>query len=536
MHELIVQLLSYVRGTWRHRWLMLGVAWVVCVVGWVAVMYMPDQYRASARVFVDTNSVLKPLLRGLAIQTSESRRIALMTKTLLSRPNLEKLARMTDLDLQAKTPEDMEELLNELGKKLRLRGGRDNFYTISYVDKDPELAKLLVKSLLTLFVEGNLGESRKEQDSAHQFLEQQIKEYEARMLEAEHKATLFKQKNLGFLGGDAGGYYARLNNAKAQLKAARLDLKMQQDRLKVLREQLQKEKENPGSVTIDQGSLSPPSETDLRISNLEMKLDELLLNYTEQHPDVIGIRRTIENLKKRQAEESAALDESETTEGGPETSVVYQQMKLIYSEAEAEVASKKAMVDEYEKRVKDLAAAVDRVLKVEAESKQLNRDFGLIKKTYNTLVAQLEKARMARKVDTQANTVRFRVVDPPRVPLEPSGPNRPLLSSGVLAVGLGLGIALAFLLSQLRPTFDDRRLMGETIGLPVLGSVDMVWTGAQKRRRTLRSMTFLVTFLGLAGTYGAVMSLHLLDIDISSHLDQIRSHIDANILSRITGI
>ena len=535
MHELILQLLSYVRGTWRSRWLMLGVAWIVCVIGWIVVMDMPDQYQASARVFVDTNSVLKPLLRGLAMQTSEARRITLMTKTLLSRPNLEKLARMTDMDLQAKTPEDMEALLDGLGKDIKLAGGsrgNNNFYNISYVDKDPELAKLLVKSLLTLFVEGNLGESRKEQDSARHFLEQQIKEYEARMLEAEQKATLFKQKNMGFLGGEAGGYYSRLGGTRGQLKATKLDLKMQQDRLEVLRQQMEEEKKNPGSVAMAE---QLPTEIDLRISALEIRLDELLLNYTDNHPDVIGIRRIIEDLRAKQeqqlAEEAALLDESETTAGATETTEVYQQIKLLYSQAQAEIAAKKAEVEEYTKRMKDLESAIDRVLKVEAESKQLNRDFGLIKKTYSTLVARLETAHMARKVDTQTDAVRFRVIEPPRVPLEPSGPNRTLFSSGVLVAGLGLGIALAFLLSQLRPTFYDRRLMGETIGLPVLGSIDMVWTSAQKRRRAMRSITFLAGFLGLAGAYGGVMSLHLLDIDISSHLDQIRSHIDMNILS-----
>ena len=527
MHELIIQLLAYVRGVWQRRWLMIGVAWVVSAVGWVYVMQMPDQYQATARVYVDTSSILKPLLRGLAIDTGERHRITMMTKTLFSRPNMEKLTRMTDLDLQAKTPEEMDELLNRLSRTIKLKGGRDNLYRISYVDEDPEMAKMVVKALLTLFVEGNLGESRKDQDVAHQFLEQQIKEYEARMVEAESAATRFKQKNMGFLGNNAGSYYSRLSGAKEQLKTAKLDLKMQQDRLMVLRKQLEDEKESPGStgISFDAGA---PSETDTRISALEVKLDDLLLRYTDQHPDVIGTRRTINDLKakqKQQAAELAAAIAGEQGEGGraPETSVVYQQMKLVYSQAEAEVASKKAMVQEYERRVQSLEKAVDRALKVEAEHAQLNRDYGAIKRNYSELVAQLEKARMTRRVDTQTDTVRFRVVDPPRVPLDPFGPNRALFSSGVLLVGLGLGVALAFLLSQLRPAFDDRRLMGEVLGLPVLGSVDMVWTADQKRRRIVRSFAFLMAFLGLVAVYGGVMSLHLLDIDVSSHVNQIRN-------------
>ncbi|MFM1891764.1 MAG: hypothetical protein RLZ44_841, partial [Pseudomonadota bacterium] len=176
MHEVLVLLLRHARGVWRYRWWMLGIAWVVCLVGWTVVARMPDQYQATARVYVDTSSVLQPFLQGLAIRTTDTdRKISLMTRTLLSQPNLEKVMRMTDLDLQAKTAEDREEILAELGKDIRFGStSKDNLYTINYPNNSPELAKLVVKSLLTIFMEGNLGEARKEQDTATQFLEQQI--------------------------------------------------------------------------------------------------------------------------------------------------------------------------------------------------------------------------------------------------------------------------------------------------------------------------------------------------------------------------
>ena len=154
MHELIAQLLRYARETWRFRWWMLGISWAVCVIGWAVVARLPDQYEASARVFVDTESVLAPMLRGLALQTdSAERRVLLMTRTLLSQPNMEKLLRMSDLDLQAKTPEQQEALIEGLRKSISLSSpGRDNLYTISYGHRSPEMAKLVVKSLLTIFM------------------------------------------------------------------------------------------------------------------------------------------------------------------------------------------------------------------------------------------------------------------------------------------------------------------------------------------------------------------------------------------------
>jgi len=544
MHDLIRQLVAYIRGVLRYRWWLLSIAWVVCIIGWLVVANLPDQYQASAKVFVDTNSLLRPLLRGLAVQTNEQHRIRLMTKTLLSRPNLEKVTRMTDLDLKAKTPEEMEQLLDGLAKDIEFKGagGRgDNMYTIGYTNEDPELAKLIVKSLLTIFVESNLGESRKEQDTAHQFLEQQIEEYEARLLEAENNLTAFKQKNMGYMSGNAEGYYQRLGSMKDQLQSAQLELKIQRDRMKVLKQQLEGEVPTFGLVQQDYlkdpGVIAATSETENRIKNLNLKLDELLLRYTDQHPDVIAIHQTIKALEEKQAkEEEAAVKEAEEqaalepNEPAPPPelaqNVVYQQMKMAYSTAEAEVAAKKAVVHEYSRRIKDLESAVDRVLKVEAERAQLNRDYATVKKNYNELVARLESARLARKVDTRTDTVRFRVVEPPRVPHEPSGPNRILLSSAVFVVGLGLGVALAFLMSQLRPTFDDRRIMSEITGLPVLGSVDMVWTDEQKKGRASRGLAFSVVFLGLVAAYGVVMSIYLLDIDVGLQTEEMRSIYD----------
>ena len=101
MRELYEQILTYLGGIWRYRWFMMLVIWLVCIVGWSVVYQLPDKYQSSARVHVDTQSMLKPLLRGLTITTNSSQRVQLVTRTLLSRPNLEKLfLKLTGHDLR----------------------------------------------------------------------------------------------------------------------------------------------------------------------------------------------------------------------------------------------------------------------------------------------------------------------------------------------------------------------------------------------------------------------------------------------------
>ena len=128
MQEIIRLALFYVNGIWRYRWFTLAAAAVICPIGWAYVATMPDEYEATARVFVDTDSVLTPLLRGLAIQTDEDRRVRMMTNVLFSRENMEKLARMTDLDLRAKTPQDMDRLAADLKSRVNLGSEGNNIY------------------------------------------------------------------------------------------------------------------------------------------------------------------------------------------------------------------------------------------------------------------------------------------------------------------------------------------------------------------------------------------------------------------------
>ncbi len=526
MDSILLQLTAYLRGIWRYRWWMLNIAWVICLIGWFIVARLPDQYEAYARVYVNTDSVLRPLLKGLAAQSqNQQRKVRLMTRTLLSRPNLEKVMRMTDLDLHAKDDAEKEEIIDDLAENIELKGtSRENLYSITYHDEDPKLAKLVVKSLLTIFMESSLGEERKEEDSARQFLEQQIEEYERRLAEAEDNRKLFKQRNLGFLAGETGGYYDRLRKAREQASSAELDLKITKEKLAAVQKQM--EGEAPSlSVVEPEFVESTQTEYDGRIQALQQRLDDLLVQYTEKHPDVTSIRQTIEELKKKQQQarrENARLVAAKEATG---SGSMFEQLKLEEANLNASIAAKGALVDEYKKRVKSLEAAVDRVLKVESEAAQLNRDYELIKKNRAELQARLESARLARKAQSRGDTVRFRVIDPPRVPPEASGPNRLLLSSIVLGIGFAVGLAVAFLMSQLRPTFDERRTLGEVTDLPVLGSVDMVWTSAQVKKRKIGNMVYTLGVVLLLLCFGAVLAVHYKDIKV---FDSLLSVIEVN--------
>ncbi|MBI3774856.1 MAG: chain length-determining protein [Gammaproteobacteria bacterium] len=511
MNELMSQLSTYARTTWRYRWFTQMIAWPLCLIGWLVVYLLPNQYDATARVYIDTQSMLRPLLQGLAVQTNVSEQIQAMLRTLLSRPNLEKVARMSDLDMQAKTPEEMELLLNRLGKKIVLsNAGRENLFSISYTYEKPEVAKQVVQSLLTVFVESSLGDTRKDTSAAQQFIDEQIKEYEEKLSSAEDRLKDFKRQNMNVMPSEGRGYYERLQSETAILERAKLELWESENRRDELHRQLDGEEPTFGLMTAEPIKTTV-SATDTRIQALQTKLDELLLRYTDEHPDVTSLRKQISELqeqdkKKRESQAAASPVRPTTLEANP----VYQRLKIALGEAEANVASLRVRVKEYSNRIAQLNKLVDTVPQVEAELARLNRDYAINKQNYETLIARRESAKISESAEQSSDALKFKIVDPPRVSLKPVAPNRPLLASAVLVAGLGMGIFFAFFLSQLKPTFDHHRAIVEATNVPVLGYVSMVSTGAARNKRRVEVLAFSAMTVGLFVVFGFYVAMQVL--------------------------
>jgi polysaccharide chain length determinant protein (PEP-CTERM system associated) len=226
MQEIVQQVLVILRGMWKFRWPGLVVAWVTAIVGVVVVMKIPDQYEATARIYVDTDSILKPLMAGLTVQPNLEQQIGMLSRTLLSRPNLEKLIRMADLDLKNAGRNDQEALIQKLTEGIRIgTAGGLNLYSMSYRDSEPERAKRVIQSMVSIFVESGLGTSRKDTDSAKTFLNEQIKTFEARLEEAEARMKEFRLRNIATQSGDGRDAASRLAESNSQLEQARLQLR-----------------------------------------------------------------------------------------------------------------------------------------------------------------------------------------------------------------------------------------------------------------------------------------------------------------------
>ncbi len=520
MRSIQSQAAPFVQAMWRYRWLAVCTAWLVCTAGWIGVAFVPTKYESSARVYLNADPLLTPLLRGLAADTDPSRHLDFMQRTLLSRPNIEQLIRLTDLDNGIRTAQEKETLFKRLATDIEVRPVTLNLLTLAYRDSDPVLAKNVVQSLLTIFAEKMAGSSRAEMDSAQRFLEGEIASYRDQLHGAEKRRAelaekypdIVQNKSPNAPAGDDNG------NRLDQARAAVVRLKLELEDAQTKRDSLQKELAAvPAMLSVDRTpqvivtGQRPLSAVEERLQEIHRNLDGLLLKYTDNHPDVKAARQAIAQLQAEAAKSSGggtAQAAANATTKGEITNTVYDQIKVKLVDAESIVAAVQRRLSEAEaeqEKIEKIAQSAPGVL-VQAED--LNRDYGVLKKNYEELVARREATQIANAADTKTEKIQFRIVDPPQVPIVPAAPNRPLLVSIVLVFGIGAGLAAPLLVMQLDRSFGTLGQL-RNLGLPIVGSVSRLSLGVARRRAALQMVGVTASALVLVAVYGTLLVLSI---------------------------
>ncbi|WP_026957793.1 XrtA system polysaccharide chain length determinant [Aliagarivorans taiwanensis] len=507
MQEQLDDLLHYLKGVWLKRRYILIATWLLCPIGWVMVTMMPNQYTSEARVYADTRSMLKPLLRGLALDTDPGQELALEVRTLLSRNNLEKIARASDADIYAGTNQELSELYASLKNDIRInQADRERLFTIKFTGSSPTQVQSVVQAVLDVFVENTLGAKRLDSDQATVFINQQIEEYEARLSEAERRLADFKREYAGLLPGSERGYYSNLESVKNQLEETRLQVSEVETRLASARAQLSSEE-----AIVAQARERIKTEYDDRLLSLQSRLDDLNLRYTERHPDVIEMSRQIAALREQQ---QLAMTSTTASAALLQDSVIYQGLKINVSQLENELASLRVRENRFQSRLSEWEAKAAQVPDVEAKLTGLNRNYEITKNKYEELLARREQALISQSVGETTDDIKFRVIDPPLVPNKPSGPPRPLLIVGVLVASIGVGVGVSFLVSQINPVVTNVRQLYQQTGFPILGVVTATAaSGMEKieRRKTnwfLFANLVLLCLFALAFAVNIVPNLH----------------------------
>jgi protein tyrosine kinase modulator len=515
MQELLAHWQREARSAWRFRWWGVAMAWGFFAAGFAWIAWQPNIYEASARVYIDTSSVLKPLLSTQIAPPDVATQLNYVRQAMLGREQLESVARDNNLDVAAVTPAERQAVLETLRDSIVIdtsggsRSEPDNIYSISYRHRVRGTAVGVVTALLNSLVEDTLGQSREGTDTAGRFLNTRVQEYEVRLQRAETELADFKKRNADKLPGTEGGYFKRMQEEKDALDEAQKALRLAQSQRARLVEQ--SHSETPMIALTDGREVEPaPNSLDARIRDHKLELDRLLLLYTDQHPDVVAVRERLARLEEQRAEQLRAMGitNSDQELSSLDSNPIYQAIQISLNETDVEIAKLQADVDERTRKLKDLQGLINDVPEVEAELARLNRDYEVIYEQYQALAKSRETQDLTRKA-SDANQIGFRVIDPPLAAFNPVAPDRLRLLITAFLGALTAGGVLCWLMSQLRPVFGGAAMLREITGLPVIGVVGRIAAAGERTRKRLAVLGFSMAMASLVAVFVLALVIEL---------------------------
>ena len=512
------KILSYLSSILMYRWYGVAVAWVFCLAGWTAVVAIPDQYKAEAKVYIDTQNLMDPLLRGLTISIDPAQEIAIMLKTLITRPTMEQVVHLTDPNANSLSAAQMEDRVANLQSKISIRQlETKNYFAIGYSDNSPDYATSVTQTLLSILQDNRVGGTRLDMDAARAFINKQITDYEQRLRDADKRRADFRTAHIEILGkGQAANRIdaadqaheqalrelnaaiARRDSIKAQIAATPKTVAMD-ERIFTGGSSINAGVNIPGS-----GRAAPVGNPMQRLQQAQAQLEELRTRFTDNYPDVITTKDLIARLQAQLAA---------TPKGQPDvnsvmvTNPAYNQLLDKLSNEETNVAAlrQRAAVTQtdLQKARADAAEAID----VNAQFGGLDRDYANIDRMYQQLLQSRESAALSQARDDQNQGVSFRVLDPPQKPQSPSAPNRLIFNSLVLLFGLGCGTAIAAAPALISGKIFSGEDLAADFGVPVIGVISSQPQTIPTHRATIASLAFTMSLVLLFMGYVGVLTV-----------------------------
>jgi len=497
-----------VHSVWNRRWLALAIVWAICLLGWLVVALIPNSYESKARVFVQTQSIL-PDKVGIAPRERQ-RNIERVQQTLASTINLEKVVRGTDLNLTVKSDKELAGKVEMLRDNIEVISDEDNLFEITAASSasnlsDAENAKLskdIVQKLIDIFVEENLAGDRDETSQTLRFLDGQLEQREKKLQEAEQRRVQFETENFGLLPG-VGSISQRMEAARAELNQIESQLISANSSLAALNGQLAGTPPTIAVPSFGGGSSGGGGGARAQLSRaLGEMASARARGWTDSHPDIIVLKRRIATLR-RQAAAAPARSSGAGTIQTPNPA--YSSLQSSVAERRASSAALQARKNAIQADLAQMAAKQTQEPGIAAEQQRINRDYEVLKEQYDKLLGDREEVRLRGQVESETDSIKFRVIDPPSSPRSPAAPNRPLLLGLVLFAGLGGGVGSVFALGQLQASYPTAAKLEKASGLPVIGTISQVLTSKEREERKKKMRLFYGGSAALFGTFLILM-------------------------------
>jgi polysaccharide chain length determinant protein (PEP-CTERM system associated) len=355
-----------------------------------------------------------------------------------------------------------------------------------------------------MFVQNNIGRNREDMESAQEFLDRQIADYEAKLDSAENTLALFKARYMDLLPGQRG-LQDQLGGVSGELEVLQSRLQDAQTRSRLLQEELEN---TPESMAQQFGMLGsgPPSSVEGQIMELRGQLETLRSRYTDQHPDVQAAKRRLAGLM-REMEAGPGPGASEAEESFRIPNPAHSQLRMRLLEEQANVETLRREIESKRAELSGVERKLQQVPEVEAQLQKLNRDYEVMKSKYEALLTRRESAQISSDREQQSDRVQFRIIEPPQIPTVAAGPPRSLFMTAVLGVAVAAGVGLTILLGLFRTTYATPAHLRRDFDLPVIGVVTRLTDRRESLRKLMGHIGLAVAVAGFLGLFGVLQKV-----------------------------
>ena len=506
MDGLYNQIRIALHQVWTRRWLALGVAWGLCLAGWLAIALIPNSYESKARIFAQMQSILP---QQVGITAADHQTDLLRVKqSLTSTESLQKVVRRTDLNLLVGSEADLAAQVAKLRAEIKVAAQIENpnMIEISATSgvrgfsnaQNARTATGIVQALLDLFIEENLAGDRAETGQSLEFLDQELKRREAELQIADQRKLEFEAKFLSSLPGE-GSIEHRMSAARMELANIDQQLMAAQATLASIRAQMGSTPSNIATPSFGGGGGGYASQ---QLAQLQGTLaQQQARGWTDSHPDVIATKAEIARIRPQAQAERASGSGGSMDAPNP----AYGSLRAMAAEREATIAAAQMRKNQIQAALAEFASKQTNEPGVLAEQARLNRDYEVLKRQYEKVLQDRDQVRLRGAVQDKTDAVQMKVIDPPSKPTVPVAPNRPVFLTVILFVAIAGGIGAAFAKAQLQITFPTQAQLEQAIGLPVLGSIGEIFTAERRARHRQRLKWFVGAGGALAGSYLVLM-------------------------------
>jgi polysaccharide chain length determinant protein (PEP-CTERM system associated) len=466
---------------------------------WGASWVLPSRYQSTTLILVEQATMPKDYVTP-NVNDDLQDRMQSITQQILSRTRLVHIIEQFNLYAGQSSRPSPDQQVDRMRKDIDIGLVRDarnqiTAFNVSYSSRDPHLAQQVTSELTNLFINENLEVRQQQSEDTTKFMESHLETARKTLSDQEDKIRQFKAQHPGELPAQVGSNLQILAGLQSQLQTEEDALntaKQQRVYLETLVNQYRSLQGSPKSAGSTPVGLPAVNE---ELEKLRAQLADLSSHYTDRHPDVRKLKQQIAETEKMRdriiadlkAKESAPADPSTATASldpsdmRDATSPMVQLQGQLQSNR-VEIGNRERAVADLKTKVVDYQARLNQEPVREQQLSDLTRGYEQSKANYDDLLKKKNESAMATSMELLQQGERFRIIDPPSLPVKPEFPNRLKFCGIGLGIGLALGAVVAGAFEMMDDRIYDEKELQKLLPVAVISEIPTVAAAADQQR------------------------------------------------------